>query len=96
VAAVSDLGYQALVVALPDEPRLWPQEVVGMARYRDKLSAVDGVLLFGDRVVIPKSLRMEAHAQIATLMLPASQRSLLWTHQHQNIPSRWSVLTGSA
>jgi hypothetical protein len=58
-AAVADEGYQVLVSALPKDPGLWPQEIAGMARYRDKLSSVDGVLMFGDRLVVPKVLRSE-------------------------------------
>jgi hypothetical protein len=41
VAAVSDLGYQALVTCLPDDHCVWPKEVGGMERYSDILSSVD-------------------------------------------------------
>jgi hypothetical protein len=47
-------GYQRIVEVLPDNPSTWPKSLAGMVKYHTKLTAVDGILLFGDRVVIPK------------------------------------------
>jgi hypothetical protein len=80
VEAKADLGYQKMVEALPYDPRSWPKGLEGMARYRDSLSSVDRVLMFGDRVVVPKSLRREvlgtlhAEHQGVTCMLPGGQQ----------------------
>jgi hypothetical protein len=57
--AIKDALYQTLVKALPDDPLFWPLEVKAMGRYSDKLSAVDGVLMYGDRVLMPRALRQE-------------------------------------
>jgi hypothetical protein len=51
--ALTDALYQTLVKALPDDPLLWPMEVKDMGRYSDKMSTLDGVFMFGDRVLMP-------------------------------------------
>ena len=41
----------------PDSPQLMPPQLLPYWRFRDELSAVDGVLMYGSRVVIPPQLR---------------------------------------
>ena len=60
-ATASDRDLQLLTSALldgfPDGVRDLPPEVHPFHRYRDSLSCVDGVLLLGERIVVPQSLR---------------------------------------
>ena len=41
----------------PASPQLMPPQLLPYWRFRDELSAVDGVLMYGSRVVIPPQLR---------------------------------------
>ena len=41
----------------PDSPQLMPPQLLPYWRFRDELSAVDGVLMYGSRVVIHPQLR---------------------------------------
>jgi hypothetical protein len=84
-------GYPKMVEVLPDDSSMWPKSLAGMKKYQSKLTAVDGILLFGDRVVIPKSLSMEVlgtlHSghQGITSMLARRVTSVWWPLMSEDV-----------
>ena len=63
----------------PDSPQLMPPQLLPYWRFRDELSVVDGVLMYGSRVIIPPQLRDQvvmhlhsAHQGISQMISRAS------------------------
>ena len=68
----------------PDTPQQMSPQFLGFWRFRDSLSAIDGVITYGNRTVIPPSLRSEvcqhlhsAH-QGVTQMMSRATASIFW------------------
>ena len=65
-------------------PQRMSPQLLGFWRFRDSLSAIDGVIAYGNRTVIPPSLRSEvcqhlhsAH-QVVTQMMSRATASIFW------------------
>ena len=63
----------------PDTPQRMSPQLLGFCRFRDSLSAIDGVVTYGNRTVIPPSLRSEvcqhlhsAHQGVTQMMSRAT------------------------
>ena len=50
---------ETLIKEIPTARAMWPEPLNGYWKLRDEFSIVDGVVVYKDRVVIPKSLRPE-------------------------------------
>jgi hypothetical protein len=70
---------------------MWPEDVKEMYRYRDMLSSAAGVLMYGDRVVVPRALRGEVLATLhaghqgVTSMLARGMSSVWWPGMKEDV-----------
>ena len=68
----------------PDDCRSLQPELRPFHRYRDSLSRVDGVILLGDRIVVPRALRpnilkaLHAAHQGVSIMCARASESVFW------------------
>ena len=76
---------------LPPSLQQWPQDLAPYYPYRLNLMVSDGVILYGDRPLIPPDLRQEimetlhsGHAGVTTMLHRASQ-SLFWPALKQDL-----------
>lgn len=69
---------------LPSCKSEWPDELHVFFRYRNQLKAVDGVVLYNDRIIVPKSLQKDVLAllhsahQGVTRMTARAEVSVFW------------------
>jgi hypothetical protein len=72
----------------------WPEGARGMAKYKDKLSTVGSVILFGTRAVIPVSLRstvldcLHSGHQGVTGMMSRVMSSVWWPRVNEDVISK--------
>ena len=85
---------QLIGSGLPDRREDWPQNLVDYHRYKNQLLEIDGVVVCGERPLIPASLRPQAldilhagHAGTSTMQSRSSQ-SLFWPGMTREIEER--------
>ena len=94
-AAAASPVYQLLLqlirAGLPEEKAAWPEALAPYYPYRRHLIETDGVVLCGERPLLPPSLRPQAleilhagHSGVTTMMARATQ-SLFWPSLRQDV-----------
>ena len=58
-AGITDDVYARLLHQLSSDEEAWDERLQPYLRFKEKLSVVDGVVVFGGRIVIPEALRPE-------------------------------------
>ena len=83
-AGITDDEYARLLFQLSSDEGPWDERLQAYQRFKEKLSVVDGVVVFGRRIVVPVALRQEvlnslhrAHQGSTSMALRASE-SVWW------------------
>ena len=85
---------QLIGTGLPTRREDWPQDLIDYHRYKNQLLEIDGVVVCGERPLIPASLRSQAldilHAGHAgtNMMQSRSSQSLFWPGMTREIEER--------